>query len=188
MIELEEKSLTLIEKIELDELKPDIAQRKIDVKNKEMRTFKEELTAIVNQLIKITDREYIKKKIIKAVADDRSTVRLKIIEYDSDDINMDTVLVTPICYLNINHNELSKKDIDQNLSIKEMITNIIPIEYKVYGSPLTKNETRRYKVYIESGIHCNHPCSIFCCCNVTYFHYFCWPSIEDPFCCCCYLK
>lgn len=186
MIELDSTPLNKPDKIDLDEVHNEIKRMKEQIKDNSVIDLRKQRTKIVNDALKIIDRNYIKDKMIYSI--DNNKIRLGIIEYkiNFDDINVQKLLTNKINSLDINYDKLDMKDINYDLSITEMITNIIPDQYNVYVAPLSdQSYHRRYEIYIENGIRFRHPCSIFCCFNEIAYQYFCSFCITDPCCCLC---
>lgn len=183
-------------KIDLNLLTNDISEKKKEQSVNILNERKKLGTNIVNDYLKIVDKKYISDKIVDNLSVDNDIITLKIEEY-SDDIDRDFILSTPLKNLNIYHDKLIKIDFDHNLSIFQMIKQIIPGNSKLYGMVSFKEKfntpvccwgnSSQYEIVIKFDGCCNDPLCLFLCCynkkGLYLFEVFC-----SAYCCCPYIR
>lgn len=191
-----------IGRIDLNEIKPVIEKKKIENKQiKEQKRSVEEQkgklqrTELVNRYLEITNRDYILDKITDINTVNDNTIILKHDFYYDD---LDIILNGKLKDLDVYHEQLNCKE--YNISILEMIRNVIPEGYRCYAY-YNKPEDNivTFDVVLKRGSYLfNDPCCFYLLCqNMLRFNNCCYPCLigttKDCLCdllcgCCCAMK
>lgn len=172
----------LVGKIDINDIKPIIVEKQ---REKEKLVEKEDLaelekkkikrTKLVKRYLKITNRDYILGKITDVNTINDNTIMLKHGNYHRDLI---MILESKLIELDIHHNEATQQDV----SIMEMIRNIIPEGYRLYayhGKLEGGKET--FDIVLKRGSYWfNDPCCFYLFCqSLSWFNCCCQNCLQE---------